>query len=239
MLATAAFAFLAGILSLLSPCVLPLLPIVLGAAASRHRLGPLALSAGLALSFTTIGILVATVGFALGLDAGLFRTAAAILLVGIGAILIVPAFQARVALAASPVGSWTEARFGGFSTEGWTGQFGVGLLLGAVWSPCVGPTLGAASLAAARSENLLSVSFTMAAFGFGAALPLLLLGLLSREALARWRDRMRAASGPAKQLFGAALVAGGLLILTGYDKRVEAALVEASPDWLTHLTTRF
>ena len=76
MLATLAFAFLAGVLSLLSPCVLPLLPIVLGAAASRHRLGPLALSAGLALSFTTIGILVATVGFALGLDAGLFRTAA-------------------------------------------------------------------------------------------------------------------------------------------------------------------
>lgn len=239
MLATLAFAFLAGILSLLSPCVLPLLPIVLGAAASRHKLGPLALSVGLALSFTAIGILVATVGFALGLDAGLFRTAGAILLVGIGAILLVPAFQARVALAASPVGAWTESRFGGFSTEGWTGQFGVGLLLGAVWSPCVGPTLGAASIAAARSEDLLSVSLTMAAFGLGAALPLLLLGLLSREALTRWRDRMRAAGGPVKQLFGAAPVAAGLLILTGYDKRVEAALVEASPDWLTGLTTRF
>jgi len=219
MLATLAFAFLAGVLSLLSPCVLPLLPIVLGAAASRHKLGPLALSAGLALSFTAIGILVATVGFALGLDAGLFRTAGAILLVGIGAILLVPAFQARVALAASPVGTWTESRFGGFSTEGGTGQFGVGLLLGAVWSPCVGPTLGAASIAAARSEDLLSVSLTMATFGLGAALPLLLLGLLSREALTRWRDRMRAASGPVKQLFGAALVAAGLLILTGLTTR--------------------
>ena len=79
----------------------------------------------------------------------------------------------------------------------------------------------------------------MTAFGFGAALPLLALGMLSREALMRWRDRMRAASGPVKQLFGAALVAAGLLVLTGYDKRVEAALVDASPDWLTHLTTRF
>ncbi len=239
MLATATFAFLAGILSLLSPCVLPLIPIVLGAAASTHRFGPLALSAGLALSFTVIGILVATLGFALGLDAGLFRTAAAILLVAIGATLLVPAFQARFAMAASPVGAWTESRFGGFSSDGWAGQFGVGLLLGAVWSPCIGPTLGAASIAAARSEDLLSVSVTMAVFGLGAALPLLLLGLLSREALMRWRERIRSASGPIKQLFGAMLVAAGLLILTGYDKRVEAALVDASPEWLTILTTRF
>ncbi len=64
MLATVGFAFIAGILSILSPCVLPLLPIVIGAAASQHRLGPLALSCGLAISFTAIGILVATVGFA-------------------------------------------------------------------------------------------------------------------------------------------------------------------------------
>ena len=130
MLATVGFAFIAGILSILSPCVLPLLPIVIGAAASQHRLGPLALSCGLAISFTAIGILVATVGFAVGLDASLFRTTAAILLVIIGAVLLVPAFQARFALAASPIGAWTENRFGGFSTEGWIGQFGVGLLPG-------------------------------------------------------------------------------------------------------------
>jgi cytochrome c biogenesis protein CcdA len=193
----------------------------------------------LALSFTTIGILVATIGFAVGLDESLFRTAAAILLVVIGAILIVPAFQARFALAASPVGAWTESRFGGFSADGWTGQFGVGLLLGAVWSPCVGPTLGAASLAAARSENLAAVGATMMAFGLGAALPLLCLGLMSREALLRWRDQMRGASGPLRQLFGGLLVVAGVLILTGSDRRVEAALVAASPEWLTALTTMF
>lgn len=239
MLATTAFAFLAGVLSILSPYVLPLLPIVLGAAVSRHRLGPVALSAGVALSFTAIGIFVATVGFALGFDTGVFRTAAAIMLVGLGAILLVPAFQSRLAVAASPIGNWTEARFGGFSPEGWQGQFGVGLLLGAVWSPCVGPTLGAASLAAARSESLASVALTMAAFGVGAALPLLLLGLASGEALMRWRGRLRSTGTIAKQLLGAGLVVAGLLILTGYDKRVEASLVDASPAWLTELTTRF
>ena len=84
MVATLGLAFLAGILSVLSPCVLPLLPLVLGAAASEHRLGPAALAGGLALSFVVIGLFVATIGFAIGLDAGVFRVAAAILLVLVG-----------------------------------------------------------------------------------------------------------------------------------------------------------
>ena len=239
MLGTTAFAFVAGVLSVLSPCVLPLLPIVLGAAVSEHRFGPAALSAGVALSFTAIGIFLATVGFAIGLEGDVLRYAAAILLVGIGIVLLIPAAQARFALAASPVATWTETRFGGFSTQGWQGQFGVGLLLGAVWSPCVGPTLGAASVAAAQVTHLGAVAITMLAFGLGAALPLLLLGMSSREALLRWRGSLRATGGWLKQALGAGLVVAGLLIVTGLDRPVETALVDASPAWLTSLTTRF
>ena len=66
--------FVAGNLSTLSPCVLPLLPILLGTAVNTHRLGPFALAGGLALSFTTVGVIVATVGSALGLDQGTLRT---------------------------------------------------------------------------------------------------------------------------------------------------------------------
>ncbi len=239
MIGTIGLALLAGVLSVLSPCVLPLVPIVLGTAASEHRFGPVALAGGLALSFTIVGLFVATIGFAVGLDAGLFRTAAALLLVGIGTVLMAPGLQARLAVAAGPVGTWTEERFGGFSTTGLSGQFGVGLLLGAVWSPCVGPTLGAASVLAARGESLGSVALTMLAFGVGAALPLLGLGLLSRDALMRWRNRMMAAGKGLKGVLGALLAGAGLLILTGLDKRLEAWLVDVSPEWLTALTTRF
>jgi cytochrome c-type biogenesis protein len=85
-LGTIGLAFLAGILSILSPCVLPLLPIVLGSAASEHRYAyaPLALAMGLALSFVIIGIFVATIGFAISLDAGVFRAISAVLLIGLG-----------------------------------------------------------------------------------------------------------------------------------------------------------
>ena len=231
-------AFLAGILSVLSPCVLPLLPLVLGAAASEHRLGPAALAAGLALSFVAIGLFVATVGFAMGLDAGIFRTVAAVTLILIGLVLMVPVAQTRLAVAAGPVSDWTESRFGGFSTAGLLGQFGVGVLLGAVWSPCVGPTLGAASLLASQGRDLGAVALTMLLFGLGAALPLLLLGTLSREVLMRWRDRMMGVGKGLKAALGLILVVTGAIIVLGYDKVLETGLVNASPAWLTDLTTR-
>ncbi|GEP02256.1 cytochrome c biogenesis CcdA family protein [Methylobacterium oxalidis] len=234
-----ALAFLAGLLTVLSPCVLPLLPLVLGAAATEHRLGPAALAAGLALSFVAIGLFVATVGFAMGLDGDLFREAAAGLMVALGLVLTLPALQTRFAVAAGPVSDWTEARFGGFSTEGPGGQFCLGLLLGAVWSPCVGPTLGAASLLAAQGRDLPRVAAIMAVFGLGAALPLLALGLLSREVLGAWRARLMRAGTGLKAALGILLILAGAAVLTGLDKRAEAVLVEASPDWLNALTTRY
>ncbi len=232
-------AFLAGVLSTLSPCVLPLLPIVLGAAASEHRLGPLALAAGLALSFVTIGLLVATVGFSLGLDGGVFRIAAAIMLVAFGIALLVPQVQARAALAAGPVSHWVEERFGGLSGVGLGGQLGVGLLLGAVWIPCVGPTLGAASLLAAQGRDLAQVAATMLVFGLGAALPLLILGLLSREALLRWRGRLMTSGRAAKAALGIGLIASGALVLSGADKALETAILAGMPGWLVEATTRY
>lgn len=232
-------AFLAGVLSVLSPCVLPILPVVFGAAAAEHRHGPAALAGGLALSFVAIGLFFATVGFSLDLDAAAFRQAAAAVLILVGLVLVLPPLQARAAAAAGPLSQRLDARFGGGSRAGLGGQFGLGLLLGAVWSPCVGPTLGAASALAAESRDLGQVAVTMLLFGLGAALPLLAVGTLSRDALMRWRGSLLAAGRGAKMVLGAALVVGGGLISTGLDHRLEAALVDASPAWLTALTTRF
>jgi cytochrome c-type biogenesis protein len=234
-----ALAFAAGLLSILSPCVLPLVPIVLGAAVSAHAFGAVALAAGLALSFTVLGLLLALVGFSLGIDAGMFRVAAAAIMIVLGVVLVVPSWQARLAAAGGPVSAWADRRFGGFASSGLAGQFAIGLLLGAVWSPCVGPTLGAASLLASQGHDLVQVALTMVVFGIGAALPLILLGLLSRATLMQVRSRLMSAGKLGKGLLGAAFIVIGVAIVSGADKRVEAALVEASPAWLTELTTSF
>jgi cytochrome c-type biogenesis protein len=234
-----ALAFAAGLLSILSPCVLPLVPIVLGAAVAAHPLGVVALAGGLALSFTGIGLLLALVGFSLGIDADVFRLAAAAIMIALGAILLMPSWQARLASAGGPISSWADRRFGGAVTSGLAGQFAIGLLLGAVWSPCVGPTLGAASLLASQGHDLAKVALTMVIFGVGAALPLVLFGMLSRATLMRVRTNLMSAGKLGKGLLGAAFIVIGVAIISGADKQIEAALVAASPPWLTELTTSF
>ncbi|HEY2229017.1 MAG TPA: cytochrome c biogenesis protein CcdA [Xanthobacteraceae bacterium] len=239
MLATLGLAYLAGALSTLSPCVLPLLPVILGAAASAHPLGPLALGLGLASSFVLVGLFVATIGFAIGLDADVLRLVAAVLMIIVGGVLIVPLWQARLAHAAGPVTRWADQQLTGLAGSGLTGQLGVGLLLGLAWSPCVGPTLGAASLLASQATDLPRVAVTMLLFGLGAASPLLVVGILSREVLFKARDRMLAAGQGLKAALGIGFVLVGASIVTGLDKQIETALVDLSPQWLTELTTRY
>lgn len=230
------FAFAAGSLSILSPCVLPLVPVVLGTAASKGRYGPILLAAGLVLSFVVIGMFVSLVGFSIGLDGKFFRLISAVMLIAIGLLLAVPFLQRQFAVASGPVGNWVDQRFGGGEAGG---QFGIGLLLGTVWSPCVGPTLGAASLLAAQGHNLAQVAITMISFGLGVAVPLVIIGMMSRELLMRWRGRMLSSGGVVKSVLGVLFVFTGVMIISGQDKFLEAALVEASPEWLTTLTTRF
>ncbi|HVI90653.1 MAG TPA: cytochrome c biogenesis protein CcdA, partial [Dongiaceae bacterium] len=251
------FGLLAGILSILSPCVLPLLPIVLGSALATHRYGAVALSLGLALSFVIVGLFVATIGFSLGLDGEVFRRIGAVLLLVFGGLMLFPGLQARAtALLAYLPGTGLGARLQQgaqvYRPAGIGGQLMLGLLLGVVWSPCVGPTLGAAATLAAQRQNLGSVAAMMLVFGIGASLPLLAIGL----GLGYWRDRAGAGGAAettpdtwrragliagrfGKILLGGLLVLLGLLILSGHDREIEVQMVDWSPAWLTTLTTRF
>ncbi|WP_428332002.1 cytochrome c biogenesis CcdA family protein [Novosphingobium sp.] len=230
-------AYVAGALTILSPCVLPLVPIVLGSAAQKHRFGPLALAAGLVTSFTLTGLAVATLGTTLGFDSDRFRGLGAVLLMVIGAMLLIPAMQAVAERAAAPVANWAGQRKGHLERFGLAGQVGIGGLLGLVWSPCVGPTLGAATLLAAQGRNLGAVALVMLSFGLGVATVLLVLGLAARSLFTRWRARLARAGTGGKKALGALLLVVGVLLVTGGDHTIEGALLGISPQWLTNLTT--
>lgn len=238
-LASIGAGLLAGILSTLSPCVFPLLPLVIGAATTAHRSGAYWLAGGVATSFTAAGLFIATIGFALGLDGDLFRTVSAVLLVLLGLVLISSTIQAHLGVATGGLTGAGDRLIRRLALTGASGQFIVGALLGLVWSPCVGPTLGAASVLAAQRKDLGAVTAVMFAFGVGTTLPMLAVAVLSRTALQRWRLRMLSAGHFGKVVMGLSAVAVGAMILTGVDRLVETALVSASPAWLTDLTTQF
>lgn len=231
--------FLAGVLSVLSPCVLPLVPILVGTALNTHRYGPYALALGLAISFTAVGVFIATVGTSIGIDQEVFRNIAAVLLITFGIVLLSSALQEKFASVTAGISGSGNYLLSKVSTDSLSGQFLLGLLLGIVWSPCVGPVLGATITLASQGASLGHVTFVMALFGLGAGLPLILLGLLSRQAMMRFRNKLFVAGKIGKRILGIILLLVGLLIITGLDKQFEALVVSASPDWLISLTTKF
>lgn len=237
--ATYGAAYLAGILSTLSPCVLPLLPILIGAAVSEHRFGNYALAAGLTISFSVLGLFLATIGMSLGIDQQEMRKITAVFLILFGAILLAAPLHNTWVFATAGLGDFGNRILSRIHTPGLAGQFMVGLLLGIIWTPCVGPTLGAASTLATQGKNLGQVATLMFVFGIGAGTPLAALGTLSRSALRAIRVQLFPIAKYGKSLLGAALVIVGMVILTGAERSIETWILSVSPDWLTALTTRF
>jgi len=227
-------AFAAGVLSVLSPCIWPLVPIVMGSAAGAGRAGPVALAAGLSLAFALAGTLLSFALVSLGLDPELFRYVAAVLLVLVALALLVPRFGLwlNVALSKLTAGfSPTDNNGGG----GWAAQFWIGLLLGMVWLPCVGPTLGAAIALASLGQQFVQSFIVMLLFGLGTAVTLLAAGLASAGLLQRLRPRLLAGAGAGKRWLGWALLVLGGLVLSGVDKRLEAWAINWLPDLATSL----
>lgn len=233
-LAAVPLALLAGVLGVLSPCVWPLVPVVTSAAATSGRAGPLYLALGLSVSFAVAGTLLTWLLVSTGLDPELFRYIAAVLLLAVGLVLVVPALSDWVTLRLSTLSGRIGIGGGGAATSA-PGQFGVGALLGVVWLPCVGPTLGAAIALASMGQDVAVAFVVMLAYGVGTAGVLLAAGYVSGRLLARWRPRLVASGGFGKKLLGGTLVLLGLLVLTGVDKVLEATAVGMLPEWMFSL----
>ena len=157
----------------------------------------------------------------------------------LGLVLISGGLQQRFAAATSSIGDAGNNLISRMRLDGLWGQFTIGLVLGVVWSPCVGPTLGAAVVLASQGSQLPQVALLMGIFGLGAALPVVVLAYVSRNAMLKMRGQLMQAGKTGKMMLGAIMIALSVLILTGADKPLESWLVEHSPTWLTTLTTRF
>jgi cytochrome c-type biogenesis protein len=226
------FAYLAGLLTLINPCVLPVLPIVLATALQAHRLGPVALAAGMSVAFVTLGLGIATLGQSIGLSAETLSDVAAVMMLVFGLVLLVPRLNAGFAFATAGMAARADAGIDRVDRSGLGGQFMGGALLGAVWSPCVGPTLGGAISLASQGQNLFWAGAIMTAFAAGVSTVILALGYGARAALPRRRALMQRIAARAKPIMGVVFVAVGLMLLFRVHHMIEAWLITVLPYWL-------
>jgi cytochrome c biogenesis protein CcdA len=229
--------FFAGTLSVLSPCVLPVLPIVVASALQRHAHGPLAVAAGFVLSSAGTGLAFAAVGFSGGVDRDVVRTVAAVVMAVAGVALLVPGVRDGFAHVVAPLASGADALTARLPS-GLLGQAALGVLLGVVWTPCTGPALAAAVTLAARTENIVRATAVMLAFGAGAVLPVLLVAYGSRRALVARGLALAKVAAIAQPALGVVLLAIGVLTWTGADWLVETWILDHMPAWMLDLATR-
>ncbi len=233
-----ALSFLAGLLTAISPCVLPALPLIVGSAAQEHRHAPIAVALGLIFSFTFVGTVLAAFGSSLGIDPEGVRTFGGVMLLIAGLILFFPKIQGLLQSILSPVSNRAGGVLSDSKLRGIKGQFFVGSLLGLIWSPCVGPTLGSAIGLASQADTLFCAAASMAVFGIGASLPLLFLAYGSRKLFIEKRTNLMSLGQKAKPVFGIILVAVGFATLTGLDKASEATFLQLLPQSWVDLITR-
>jgi cytochrome c-type biogenesis protein len=222
-------ALTAGLVTVGGPCVLPLLPVVLGTSApNQHRLRPVAIVLGFSLSFAVFAGLFAVFGSALGLSPGTWRTIAALAIIGFGLIMVIPGLQTKLLARFEP---WLLRRTGGAATDrrGLKSGFVLGTTLGLVWSPCSGPVLATIMALIVAQQQVVQAGLLLLVFALGAGLPMLVIAYGGQWAA----NRVRAITPHANKLqfaFGVLVIVVGLGLITGVEAELRHWLYFQYPD---------
>lgn len=233
------FAYIAGLLTLINPCVLPVLPIVLSAGLQSNRHAPLYIAAGMSLSFVVLGILAATFGRSLGLTESTLANTGALLMIFFGLVLLVPKFNKFFSSLTNRLSSGADGTLSNLDNTKSTSFFLGGILLGAVWSPCIGPTLGGAISLASQGEQLSFAVAIMLFFAFGVSTVIIVLGYGTREAIKRRQHQLKWLAARAKPIMGITFILIGLVIYFKIHHIIEGWLVDILPIWLQDLSVKF
>lgn len=225
-------AYLAGLLTLINPCVLPVLPIVLASSLHRDRRAPLALALGMSGSFVILGVGVALLGPAIGITPDRMAQGAALTMVAFGLIMAFPILGDIFTHLMARLSARADASVDAAQATGLTGQALGGALLGAVWSPCVGPTLGAAIGMASSGRSLGLATAIMTAFALGVSTLILALAYAARGTRQAWMPRLRRTAESSKLVLGMVFVMIGLGLYLGLNRPIEAWALQNLPAWL-------
>ncbi len=223
------FAFLSGLVTILAPCIWPLLPIILSASATGGKKKPLGITLGIVLSFAFFTLTLSYIVKIIPFNPDALRLFAVVIIGFFGLTLIIPslsqAVEGMVSKLSRNLGIKPEQ-----TKDGFGGGLLTGLALGVVWSPCAGPILATiATLAATRSVSTDIVLVTIV-YVVGVGIPLFLFATLGNKLFTQSKKLSRY-TGRVQQVFGVVMIATALLIFTNYDKVLQAKLLDQIPSY--------
>lgn len=224
------FAFLAGLVTIAGPCILPLLPIILGTSTARtHPSRPLFIILGFILSFSFFAILFSVFGKSLGITPDAFRTISTVIIGLFGVMLLFPKLQEALFATLQPFVSKATPRTDLAGGGLWSG-FVLGASLGIVWTPCAGPVLGSILTLVAARQNLAQAGALLVAYALGAGMPMLAIAYGGQAAVTNVRAFSKYAT-TIQRVFGLIIILVAISIYTGVDRDAQAWLILNAP-WL-------
>ena len=203
-------AFSFGLLSFFTPCVFPLIPAVVAYSTESGRFRPILIATGLSVSFTLMGIVASTFGSVFQRYIGIISIASGFLIIFFGLYMIFEIISEKmtsIRLALSKLGLIN--RLSSVDTKGSFGGFILGLLLGVIWTPCVGPILGSILAMVALEGNIINGGFLLFIYSLGLVLPMLVIAYTSNAAVSNISSLSKY-SGKIKRLSGIVLVIMGI-----------------------------
>lgn len=237
--ASAGISYAAGLLTALSPCVLPLMPIVIGGAMQSHRAAPLLMGIGMTLAFSVAGLMLGALGPALGVSAEQVHMVAALSLIAFGLALWIEPLGRAAARLVRPLAESADRAAGAVGHQSAASALFFGGLLGLAWSPCAGPMLASTIALVASGRDGLLGALLLGLFGLGAATPLIVAAYASRGGFMRLSGWALSRAQGLRRAFGALAVASGAFIATGLDKLIATEILSVLPDAWLELVTRY
>jgi cytochrome c biogenesis protein CcdA len=213
--------FLAGVATVLSPCILPILPIMLsGAVGGRSR--PYGILLGFVLSFAIFTVFITAIVKSLGIDIDTLRYVAVFILILLGLMLLFPKIQQWINSKVKLPGGSGQQR------QGFVGGLFTGATLGLIWTPCAGPILAAVITLAASTEAGLASFMIVISYALGTGLIMLLIILGSRKLLEKIKGLYKHLE-TIHRIFGVIIILAGVAIAVGYDRKVQAFILDNTP----------
>ena len=229
--------FFAGVLTIFSPCILPMVPFVVRSSMQKSKWGPVFLAFGVSISFSLSTYVIATSGQLIGLTPDSLKILSGLFLLFASLLFLFPKIQDKLSLWLSPLNNKIQGVSSNkISNNKYFVEFLNGLFLGPIWAPCSGPTLAVIIGIIINTPEVKSSILLLAIFSIGSIIPILIFSYGAKGIVEKIQKKSLENSHHVKRILGGFCAIMSIFILTGFDKKLETFLLSILPEFITNIS---